>query len=235
MEYNTQNNKIINGEYGRHIQKMIEYAMGIKNRDLRNEQAKSIVRIMANLVGGPKDSEDFWHKLWDQLFVISDFQLDVDTPFEKPTPTAANKPKHLSYPKHSIQFRPYGHLMEEIIRKVAKEEAGEDHDQLVKNIAYHLKKQYLLWNRDSVNDKLIIEHLNTLSDGAIQLDEDFHFPSTKEMLQDTVQNTEKPGSAKKAAAPAAPANGTGKKKKKKKKKKNAAAAAAQNPNFNKNI
>ena len=235
MEYNTQNSKIINGEYGRHIQKMIEYAMGIKNRDLRNEQAKSIVRIMANLIGGPKDSEDFWHKLWDQLFVISDFQLDVDTPFDKPKPTTATKPKRLSYPKHSIQFRPYGHLMEEIIRKVAKEEAGEDHEEMVKNIAYHLKKQYLLWNRDSVNDKLIIEHLNTLSDGAIQLAEDFHFPSTKEMLQDTLQNNEKNAGAKKIATPAAPANNTGKKKKKKKKKKKNTDAAANNPNFNKNI
>lgn len=232
MEYNTQNTKIVNGEYGRHIQKMIEYAMGIKNRDLRNEQAKSIVRTMANLIGGPKDSDDFWHKLWDQLFVISDFQLDVDSPFERPTPTTAHKPQRLAYPKHNIQFRPYGHFMEDIIRKVATEKAGEDHDEIVKNIANHLKKQYLMWNRDSVNDNLIIEHLSMLSNGAIQLDEDFKFPTTKDILTEINGETDSAATGKKVAASAAPAAPKAGKKKKKKKKKSAGTNTPNN-NFTK--
>ncbi len=235
MEYNTQNTKIVNGEYGRHIQKMIEYAMGIKNRDLRNEQAKSIVRTMANLIGGPKDADDFWHKLWDQLFVISNFQLDVDSPFEKPTPTAAHKPQRLTYPKHNIQFRPYGHFMEEIIRKVATEKAGEDHDEIVKSIANYLKKQYLMWNRDSVSDSLIAEHLHQLSNGAIQLNEDFKFPTTKEILMEINGGTDTAASGKKTATPTVAATtktDTGKKKKKKKKK--SAANNTPNNNFNKN-
>lgn len=232
MEYNTQNTKIVNGEYGRHIQKMIEYAMGIKNRDLRNEQAKSIVRTMANLIGGPKDSDDFWHKLWDQLFVISDFQLDADSPFERPTPTTAHKPQRLTYPKHNIQFRPYGHFMEDIIRKVATEKAGEDHDEIVKSIANHLKKQYLMWNRDSVNDNLIIEHLSMLSNGAIQLDEDFKFPTTKDILTEINGETDSAATGKKAAAPAVPAAPKASKKKKKKKKKSAGTNTPNN-NFTK--
>lgn len=183
MEYNTAKSRLVNGEYGRHIQKMIEYALEIKDRDLRNQQAKAIVKTMSFFSQGSKDTEDYWHKLWDQLFVISDFKLDVDSPFPKPTQDQVMaKPKPLNYPKHNIRFRPYGVLIENIIKKINTEEDSPEKEQTVVNIANHLKKQYLNWNRDSVSDELIYEHLNALSQGKIKLKDDFRFSSTREIL-----------------------------------------------------
>ena len=183
MEYNTARKKLINGEFGRHIQKMIEYAVEIKDRDLRNQQAQSIVKTMSYFLPGSKDTEDYWHKLWDQLIVISKFQLDIDSPFPKPTPEQVMaKPKPLKYPKHTIRFRPYGVLIENIIKKVTTEEDSPEKEQTIVNIANHLKKQYLNWNRDSVSDDLIYEHLNVLSKGKLKLKDDFRFYSTRQIL-----------------------------------------------------
>ncbi|MDR1878512.1 MAG: DUF4290 domain-containing protein [Bacteroidales bacterium] len=184
MEYNTGRTKLINGEYGRHIQKMIEYAMEIKDRDLRNQQAKAIVRAMSCFLSGSKETEDYWHRLWDQLFVMSGYKLDVESPFPKPTPPLPETRPQLKYPKHEIRFRPYGLLIENIIRKITTEEDTKEKEQAIVNIANHLKKQYLNWNRDSVSDVLIFEHLNILSEGKLQLDENFRFSSTRDILND---------------------------------------------------
>ncbi len=206
MEYNTQQSKLINGEFGRHIQKMIEYTINIKSRQLRNEQAKVIVKTMAFMTQGPKDSDDFWHKLWDLLFVISDFRLDIDSPYPKPSkPVAEEKPQHIGYQKHNIKFRPYGNLMENAIHSVAETEDCPEKTEVVKDMARHLKRQYLIWNRDSVNDELIREHLAVLSDNKLQLSPDFVFPSSKKIL--TEVNTKLQVNT----------NNNGKKKKKKKK------------------
>ena len=225
MEYNTQQPQLLNGEYGRHLQKMVEYVCSIRNRDMRNEQAKCIVRAMANLASGPKDTEDFWHNLWDQLFILSDFKLDIDSPFGKPPyKTAVAKPERLPYPKHNITFRPYGYLMENIIKKIAEENSNENKQPIVDNVAKHLKKQYLSWNRDSVSDELIIEHLQQLSNNKLQLSEDFVFPTTKALLLEineekaAATTTKKNQPATKVAAPIDPLPKKTKKKKKKKKK-----------------
>jgi hypothetical protein len=219
MEYNTAKNKLINGEYGRHVQKMIEYAIGIKDRDLRNQQAHAIVRTMSYLSPGSKETEDYWHKLWDQLFVISDFKLDVDSPFPKPTPEIEKRPNPLSYPKHNIRIPTYGLLIEKIIKKISQNEDSEEKEQTVVNVANYLKKQYLNWNRDSVSDNLIIEHLNTLSGGKLKLKNDFKFFSTREILTELASNNINNGIPSK---------------KKKKKKKPAVAATTTATSHNKN-
>jgi hypothetical protein len=185
MEYNTGKKKLLNGEYGRHIQKMIEYAVDIKDANLRNQQAKAIVRAMASFSQGGKETEDFWHKLWDQLFVISGYRLDADSPFPKPEPKPEEvRKKPLKYPKHKIRFRPYGLLIENIIKKITTEEDCQEKEQAIVNIANHLKKQYLNWNRDSVSDDLIFEHLDILSDEKIKMNENFRFSSTRDILSD---------------------------------------------------
>jgi len=185
MEYNTAQTKLINGEYGRHIQKMIEYAIEIRDRDLRNQQAKAIVRAMSYFSNGSKDTEDYWNKLWDLLFVISKFQLDVDSPFPKPSPKEIEmRPKALKYPKRNIRFRPYGVFIEDIINKVTTEEDSNEKEQAVANIANHLKRQYLNWNRDSVNDVLIHEHLELLSHGKLKMQDNFQLYSTRAILND---------------------------------------------------
>ena len=209
MKYNTTRSKIINGEYGRHIQKMIEYAVGIKDRNLRVEQANAIVRAMSVFVPGSKDTEDYWHKLWDNLFIMSDYQLDVDSPFPMPErEDAKERVRRLEYPKHNIRFRPYGYLIENIIDTIATEEDSPEKEQAIVNVANHLKKQYLNWNRDSVNDELIVEHLNELSYGKLALKENFRFSATQDILNDISSSNAKNASAA--------ANGSKNKKKKKK-------------------
>ncbi len=224
MDYNTTRNKLVNGEYGRHIQKMIEYAIEVKDRELRNQQAKAIVRAMSCFSQGTKDTEDYWHKLWDQLFVISDFKLDVDSPFPKPTPARMEmRPKPLKYPKHHIRFRPYGVLIENVIKKITSEEDSEEKEQTIVNIANHLKKQYLNWNRDSVNDVLIFEHLDVLSGGKLKLKENFKFSSTREILNGLAVNNNNNGKS-----------GGNKNKNKNKKNNNNPNTASGNANRNKN-
>jgi hypothetical protein len=220
MKYNTAKEKLINGEYGRYIQRMIEYTMGIKDRDLRNQQAHAIVRTMSCFSQGNKDSEDYWYKLWDQLFVISGFKLDVDSPFPKPTPEIETRPKPLPYPKHKIRFRTYGLLIENIIKEITAEENSEEKKEMIINIANHLKKQYLNWNRDSVNDTLIIEHLGVLSGGKLILKEDFKLFPTRDILSELASSNNN--------------NGVIQPKKKKKKKKQAGATPVIATNNNNN-
>ena len=185
MEYNTTKSKMINGEYGRHIQKMVEYAVEIKDRNLRTQQAHAIVRAMSFFSQGTKDTEDYWNKLWDHLFILSDYRLDIDAPFPMPDKEAGKeRVKSLDYPKHEIRFRPYGYLIENIIKKMIKEENCLEKEQAIVNVANHLKKQYLNWNRDSVNDELIAAHLQELSNGKLELKENFRFFSTQAILSE---------------------------------------------------
>jgi len=189
MEYNTTKSKLINGEYGRHIQKMVEYAVDIKDRHLRTQQAHAIVKTMAFFSAGTKDTEDYWHKLWDHLFILSDYKLDVDAPFPMPMQEEETRIRSLEYPKHEIRFRPYGYLIESIINKIRTEEDCPDKEQAIVNVANHLKKQYLNWNRNSVSDELIADHLNELSQGELKLKANFRFSSTESILNDIEKTT----------------------------------------------
>lgn len=219
IEYNTKRNKLIIREYGRNVQKMIEDAVAIQDKDKRNETARAIVRVMSQLndVKDPdsknkKESLDYWHKLWDHLFIMSNYALEVDAPFPKPTPDDTKKEvTKPDYNKHTITFRTYGRNMENIIKKVA--EYPEEYRQIYgKQLANHLKMMYLTYNRDSVNDALIAHQISEISEGKISVPESFVFDSTKALLQ-TVN-----GNADFYTTPAS--KNSKKKKKKKKKKKN---------------
>lgn len=219
FEYNVNRNQLIIREYGRNIQKMIEDTLKEPDYEKRSERAKAIVRMMALI--NPEDKEnknqkesiDYWHKLWDHLFIMSDYQLDVESPFPKPEPKKEDfvfeKP---DYNKHQIQYRTYGRNMENIIKAVSAY-PPEQRNRLGKTLANHLKKLYLTYNRESVDDKLIVDQLRELSDGQIALPEDFELDSTKDILKNASNaNQNKPLNAKKKS----------KKKKKKKDKENQA-------------
>jgi hypothetical protein len=183
MEYNTQRKKIVTKEYGRNVQQMIEYVMQIRNRDLRNQQARAVIRAMASLSNGSKKTADFWQKIWDEIFVISDFKLDIDSPFPIPERKEMEaKPKPIPYPKNKIRFPPYGKNIEVIIRQLSEKPDSPERDLCTEQLAIQLKTLYLKYNRDSVNDELIKEHLRILSEGKLQLREDFVFPSAKQLL-----------------------------------------------------
>jgi len=190
LEYNTSRNQLVIKEYGRNVQKMIEYAITIEDRNKRTETAKAIIRVMAEIHPDTKESNpqtdqsmDYWQKLWDHLFIISNYRLDVDTPFPKPVPEekTTKNAKH-QYVKSKITLRTYGRNMEAIIKKVA-EYPMPQREIMGKILANHLKKLYLLYNRNTVSDELIINQLKELSGGKIALPEDFHLISTKEIMK----------------------------------------------------
>jgi hypothetical protein len=173
MEYNTQRPLLTISEYGRNIHKMIEYTMTIEDRDRRNRAAQTIVSIMAQLNNPQRlDTSEFKQKMWDHLFMISGYQLDVDSPFPKPNPDVKEMEKFkCAYPNRYIKYRQYGKNVENMIQKAIDYPEGEEKDALIRYIANHLKKLYLSWNRESVTDEVIFEHLSNLSQGQIKLDE----------------------------------------------------------------
>jgi hypothetical protein len=183
MEYNTQRPKLIISEYGRHVQKMVDQAMAIKEKEERNKFAQYIISVMGQLNPHLRDIEDFKHKLWDHLFIMSDFKLDVDSPYPIPSREALNtKPDKVSYPSNQIKFRHYGKIIENIIDKAGKMDDGENKNLMVGAIGNHLKKSFLAWNRDSVEDIQIDSDLKRISGGKLQLGEDTKLNSIKDLI-----------------------------------------------------
>ena len=170
LEYNSERSKLIIPEYGRHLQKMVDYTVEIEDDEERNKVAKSIISIMGNMNPHLRDVPDFQHKLWDQLFIISDFKLDVESPFPKPTrEMLAERPDMLKYPENNPKYRFYGNNIKRMIDAAKDLEEGDFKEALVLTIANHMKKSYLNWNRDSVDDEVIFDHLKDLSNGKINL------------------------------------------------------------------
>ena len=181
LEYNTVREDLIIPEYGRHIQKMINYASSRESKEERNKLANSIISVMGNLQPHLRDVSDFQHKLWDQLFIMSDFKLDADSPFEKPSKEVLNaKPEPLSYPQNFPKYRFYGNNIKIMIDEAVKWDDGEMKEALVLTIANHMKKCFLNWNKDSVKDQVIFDHLYELSDSKIDIRD------SKEELLDSV-------------------------------------------------
>ncbi len=170
LEYNTVREELIIPEYGRHIQKMINYASSRETKEERNKLARSIISVMGNLQPHLRDVPDFQHKLWDQLFIMSDFKLDADSPFEKPSKEILNtKPEPLSYPQSFPKYRFYGNNIKIMIDEAVKWDSGEMKEALVLTIANHMKKCFLNWNKDSVKDQVIFDHLYELSETKIDI------------------------------------------------------------------
>ena len=170
IEYNTERPHLIIPEYGRHIQKMVDHAISIEDRQERNKCAKSIIAVMGNLNPHLRDVPDFQHKLWDQLFIISDFKLDVDSPFTKPSKEELTEPPQpLEYPQNHPKYRFYGNNIKRMIDVANKWEDGDMKEGLVMTIANHMKKCFLNWNKDTVEDHVIFNHLFELSDGKIDI------------------------------------------------------------------
>ncbi len=188
-DYNTSRPKLIIPEYGRNIQKMVEHLLTIEDREERNKAARTVIAVMGNLNPHLRDVADFKHKLWDHLAIISNFKLDIDSPYEKPTPELLEeKPNRIPYNQKDIRFKHYGHSIVLMIEKAVEMEEGEEKHDLVRMIAYHMKKSYLTWNREAVDDREILEDLQTLSENRLQVDPDFELPETRDLL---AKNTRK--------------------------------------------
>ncbi len=173
MEYNSGRSRLIIPEYGRHIQKLIDYAITLDDREERNKIAKAIVNVMGQLNPHLRDITDFKHKLWDHLFIISDFKLDVDSPYDPPTAlTYKVKPRQVPYPSHDIRWKHYGSIIEQMISEITVMDDGPLKDQIVINLANFMKMLYVNWNKDAVTDEMIFEHLRILSGGKLKVKED---------------------------------------------------------------
>lgn len=170
LQYNTERSRLRIPEYGRHIQKMVDQALQISDREERNKMARAIIGVMGNLNPHLRDVPDFQHKLWDQLFIMSDFELDVDSPYPTPLKELLSaRPEPLSYPQNYPKYRFYGNNIKTMIEAALKFEEGEEKEALFFVIANHMKKSFLNWNKDTVEDKVIFDHLFELSEGKIDL------------------------------------------------------------------
>lgn len=170
LEYNTERNQLVIPEYGRHIQKLVEHCRALETKEERNRMATAIIGVMGNLNPHLRDVEDFQHKLWDQLFVIANFDLDADSPYPIPDKEVlAARPARMSYPQKRPRYRFYGNNIQSMINIALGWEKGEKREALTYIIANHMKKSFLNWNKDSVDDPVIFKHLFELSNGEINL------------------------------------------------------------------
>jgi hypothetical protein len=171
LEYNSERPHLIIPEYGRHVQKLIDNCVAIEDAEERNKMAKAIVDVMGNLQPHLRDVPDFKHKLWDQLFIMSDFKLEAESPYPKPErEELAAKPERLAYPKYDSKYRFYGNNIQTMIDAALTWEESESREALYFAIANHMKKCYLNWNKDTVDDHIIYKHLLDMSKGKIDLE-----------------------------------------------------------------
>lgn len=183
MDYNTSRKRLILPEYGRNIQKMVEYVMSIEDREERNDMAQAVIQIMGNMNPHLRDISDFKHKLWDHLAIMSDFTLDIDYPYELPAKeTFTTKPRTIGYNTNEIRYKHYGRTIEMLIEKAVSMPENEEKEALIGVIANHMKKSYLTWNKDAVDDELILKDLVYLSKGRIEVPADIKLAETKEIL-----------------------------------------------------
>jgi hypothetical protein len=190
MKYNTQVKRLALPEYGRNIQNMVDHCVSLQDREERTRCANTIINIMGNMFPHLRDVNDFKHILWDHLAIMSDFALDIDYPYEVvKREDLYIKPAKLPYPQGRIVYKHYGKNLENMIRKATKYEDGEQKEYLIGLLANHMKKSFLTWNKEVVDDRKIFDDLELLSKGFIVLDEDFHkLTESKDILSKKNKN-----------------------------------------------
>lgn len=168
MEYNTERKDLILPEYGRNVHQMVDYLIQVEDREERNTGAKALIKLMGQLNPQLRDVEDYNHKLWDHLFIMSNFMLDVDSPYPIPSKEEfESKPNKVEYPQGVQKYRHYGKVITTIIEEAAKEEDAEQKDILALMVGNLMKKTYLQWNKNTVDDLVIWNHLLELSNGKL--------------------------------------------------------------------
>ena len=189
-DYNTQQKKLIMPEYGRNVQQMIDHCVSIEDREERTRCANTIINIMGNLFPHLRDVDDFKHKLLDHLAIMSDFKLDIDYPYEIiRKENLRTKPDRIPYTLTPIRYRHYGKTLERMIKKCEDYPDGPERDQLISLLANHMKKSFLTWNKEVVDDDKIFKDLREYSHGRIDLSpETFRLKESKEFLQKKNKN-----------------------------------------------
>ena len=182
MDYNSQRKKLPLPEYGRNIQNMVDYLLTIEDKEKRNRSAKTVIDVMGNLYPYLRDVPEFNHKLWDHLAIMADFKLDIDYPYEPPSPDIlTEKPNTVPYNQNDIKYKHYGLVMEKMIDRIPDFE-GKEKEILTNLLANHMKKSFLVWNKDAVEDSKIWKDLQELSDNKIKVDPELKLTETKNIL-----------------------------------------------------
>ncbi|WP_448698279.1 DUF4290 domain-containing protein [Mucilaginibacter sp. AW1-3] len=172
FDYNSTRSKLLLSEYGRNVQNMVKYIVALPTKEERNRYAAVVIDLMGFLNPHLRDVADFKHKLWDHLHIISNFEIDVDSPYPPPSPEAIHlKPEPLKYPHQRIKYKHYGKTIELMINKAKSIQEPERRNHMVQAIANFMKMAYVQWNKDSVADETILNHLFELSGGELKLDE----------------------------------------------------------------
>ncbi len=170
FDYNSTRPHLLLTEYGRNVQNMIQYITKLPTKEERNTYAQAVIELMGFLNPHLRDVTDFKHKLWDHLFIISDFKLDVDSPYPIPSPdTLIVKPLKVPYPANRIKFKHYGKTVEVMIEKAKTFEDPEKRALYTASIANFMKMSYVTFNKDSVADETIINDLKILSKGELDI------------------------------------------------------------------
>ncbi len=174
MDYTTLQGKLIMPEYGRNIQQMVKHAVSIPDREERTRCVKTIINIMGNMFPYLRDVNDFKHKLWDHVAIMSDFKLDIDFPYEIMLPeNLYTRPESIPYKNSRIHYQHYGRTLEEMIDKVSNYPEGDEKNELIRLIANQMKKCFLTWNKEVVDDRKILDDLRFLSKSKLDIPDDF--------------------------------------------------------------
>jgi len=183
LTYNTEKEQIVISEYGRCIQEMIKKLPEIEDRQQRTEAAKYIISVMVQMNPSIKQSSDWEHKLWDHLYMISGYNLDVDSPFAPPTPIEQQrKPQHIGYQNNNIKYGHYGLYLIKMIEAASQEEDEEVREALAYSLASQMKRNYLEWNKSVVNDQVILNDLKTISGGRLVIEDESKFNASGDLL-----------------------------------------------------
>jgi len=196
MEYNSARSKIVLKEYGRHVQRIVENCMKEPDRDKRNQFAREIIDLMGQLNPHLRNVEDFKHKLWDHLFIMSDYQLDVDSPYPiKKREEIERKPDRIPYPQSRIRFKHYGKNVEALVAKAVATEDPDKKADFTACIGNFMKLVYQNWSKESVNDELIKNDIRLLSKGALEIseNEDLNSLSRANKFRDKPENNNRKG------------------------------------------
>ena len=178
MTYNTQRENLILPEYGRTIQEMVDVCRTLEDRGERQACAESIIHIMEIMNPAVRQQPDYQHKLWDQLAIMADYDLDIDYPFEVIRPEDIQaRPEPIHYPMQRIRYRHYGHLTEQFMKVLKDMPEGEERDALTAMMANFMKRSLYNWNRDAMDERKVEADLRHYTDGQVGLDEGFRFAS----------------------------------------------------------
>lgn len=189
FDYNTTRPALLYAEYGRNIQNMVRYIKTLESKEERNKHAQAVIDLMGFLNPHLRDVADFKHKLWDHLFIIADFDLDVDSPYPIPSRESLDtKPKKIPYPSDKILYKHYGKTVELMIEKTRNIEEADRKAQMVAQIANFMKMSYVTWNKDTVSDETIISDLKELSNGELILDENTNLNKVELRKQNNNRN-----------------------------------------------